>query len=147
MAKLVEDPPEISEKDQMQHEALYEEIHKVDDLLETHANIMIVLISGLLAFTFTLKSTVAVNSVSLVGFLVSLEFYLHTYRLRHIAMSASDRLKVIEERIGINTTRPGTYLWRLRVPSGSTLLCGISLLFVALWLTLLVLFNTGTISV
>ncbi len=106
---------------------------------------MIVLDSALLAFLFTLKSVVAVDAVAVVGFLVSMEFFLHTYRLRHIAMDAVSRIKTIEARRGLDTTRKDTHLLGLKVPTGSTLLCFLSLVFVVLWLILVALFNASVI--
>jgi len=136
----------MSEIDKIQYDALYEDYHKIDDLLETHANIMILLVSGILAFLFTLKSIVAISAVSIVGFFVSLEFFLHTYRFKCIAIAAKNRIRAIEDRYGIDTLRPDTYLLRMKAPTGSTLLCCISLTFMLLWVLLLVLFNLHMIS-
>lgn len=109
---------------------------------------MIVLVSALLAFLFTLKSIAAVDAVCIVGFFVSLEFFLHTFRFKHIAIDAKERLKVIEARMGIDTLRRETHLLgkkALKIPTGSTLICCIGVMFMALWLILIVSFNVGTI--
>lgn len=135
----------ISEEDKIAHETLLKEIHLVDNLLETHANIMIVLISGMLFFLFKIESKTAMEILSIVGFFVSLEFFCHTYRFKHIAKSANDRLKEIEKRIGIDTTRKPTYLWKIKIPSGSTLLLCISTLFMTTWILLLALITTNMI--
>ena len=135
----------ISEEDKIAHETLLSEIHLVDNLLETHANIMIVLISAMLFFIFQIQTKIAMEILSIVGFFVSLEFFSHTYRLKHIAKSACDRLKEIEKRIGIDTARKPTYLWKIRIPSGSTLLLCISTLFMATWLVLLMLLAMNVI--
>jgi len=127
----------ISDKDRMAHETLLKEIHLVDNLLETHANIMIVLISGMLYFIFKIESVIAAKILSVLGLAVSLEFFCHIYRLKHVAKSAMERLIEIEKRIGIDTGRRKTVLLGIRIPSGSTLILYISVLFIAIWLVLI----------
>jgi len=135
----------VSDEDKIAHETLLKEIHLIDNLLETHANIMIVLISGMLFFLFKIESKIAMNILSVVGFIVSLEFFAHTYRLKHIAKSATERLIEIEKRIGIDTTRKPTRLWKIRIPTGSTLILGISIVFMTVWILLIVSLNVGII--
>ena len=108
---------------------------------------MIVLISGLFAFMFTLKSIIAVNAVSIVGLAVSLEFFLHTYRFRHIAMNACNKLREIEHDANLHTMRQPTFFCKMKVPTGSMLLCFVSWLFISLWLIMIFLFNFRIISV
>jgi len=135
----------VTNRDKMAYEALLKEIRVVDNLLETHANIMIVLISGMLFFIFQVEPRIAKYVLSMLGIAVSLEFFCHTYRLKHIAKSATERLIEIEKRIGIDTRRKPAMLWKIKMPTGSTLLLCISIVFMALWLLLIVLLNTGLI--
>jgi len=132
--------PSPTIEDKIAHEALYKERHLVDNLLETHANIMIVLLSGLLYALFRLGPLLnaAMYVISFLGLAVSIEFFCHTYRFRQIGKRAEERLKKIEERMRIDTTRKPSMLWIFRVPPGSALLLGISLVFMGLWLLILV---------
>lgn len=135
----------ISEKDKIAHEVLLKEIHLVDNLLETHANIMIVLISGLLFLVFKIELKIAMYILSILGFAVSLEFFCHIYRFKKIAQSATDRVIEIEKRIGIDTRRKPAMLWKIKIPTGSTLILCISTVFIALWLILIGLLSMGRI--
>jgi hypothetical protein len=142
-----------SEKDKIARETLLEEIHVVDNLLETHANIMIVLISAMFFFIFKIESTTAKYILSALGFAVSLEFFLHIYRLKDIAKSATKRLKRIEKRMGIDTARKPTLVriktklgvWKIKIPTGSTFILYISLVFMSFWLILIGLLSIGKI--
>jgi len=142
----------VCEQDKIAHQALYKEIHLVDNLLETHANIMIVLISGMLFFIFRgeyIQSKMVMSILSALGLAVSLEFCLHTYRFKHIGICAEIRLKRIEERMGIDTERKPTILvvsgYKIEIPRGSTLLLGISIVFTLIWLAILILLAMGRI--
>jgi len=133
----------ISAKDKIAHKVLLKEIHLVDNLLETHANIMMVLISGLLFLVFKVTLHIAVYILSILGLAVSVELFCHIYRLKKIAESATDRVKEIENRMIIDTRRKPAMLWKIEIPTGSTLILCISAVFIALWLILIGLLFIG----
>jgi len=135
----------VSDKDKITYETLLKEIHLIDNLLETHANIMIVLISGMLFFIFKIESKIAMNILSVLGIVVSFEFFCHIYRLKDIAEKATERLVKLEKKIGIDTRRKPTMLWKIIIPEGSTLILYISIIFMILWLALIGLLSMGKI--
>lgn len=59
----------LKDKGQLEYQALLSELQLVDNLLETHANIMTVLISGMLFFLFQVKSEVGMLLFSILVFL------------------------------------------------------------------------------
>jgi hypothetical protein len=123
------------EKDKIAVDILVREINTVDVVMETHAGIMTALDAALLYVVYGLKPGPETVALSVLGLIFSGEMFLHTYRLADIA---NTRLEDSLGRIGIDASRKPTKLLGLQVPLGSTLLLGISVVFIVVWVIVIV---------
>lgn len=97
----------MSEEMKIAHEALLKEMHKADDLVEKHSDLVITLTGAAFGFAATqLRNPHIVYLASAFGFIVAVEWLLKTARHKQIFMAARSRLAAVEANLGIDTARP-----------------------------------------
>jgi hypothetical protein len=123
-----------TEKLEFAHEALLKEMHKADDLAETHSTLVVTISGAAFAFAVTqLENTTVVISVAVFGILVALEWLLKIIRHNQIFVAARNKLVAVEGQLRITTARPpATYI------SGFNILRLLASLFLAGWVLVII---------
>jgi hypothetical protein len=119
-----------TEKKEFVHEALVKEMHKADDLAETHSVLVVTISGAAFAFAATqLEIPKVVYFVTAFGLLVAIEWFLKLKRHDEIFSTARDRLVKIEKDLDITTARPTASLM-----SGFTILKWLAGVFIVGWI-------------
>jgi len=97
----------ITDDQKVEHDALLKEMHKADDLVEKHSELIITITGAAFAFAATQLNNPHVVYMALIfGLLVSIEWFAKISRHKQIFLAAREKLAVLETTIGINTARP-----------------------------------------
>ena len=127
------------EKKRISHATLLSEIHKVDDIAEKHAQIIIAISAALVAFASAhWAAKMVVTLVAAFGILVCVEWIFKITRHREIFQTCYEKLVAVERQIGINALRPPPKrLWNSISRDGFTILIWFAGVLVLLWLLIL----------
>jgi hypothetical protein len=121
----------LDEAQKFAHETLMAELHKADDLVETHSGLVIGISGAAMGFTATqLQKPRVVTVVAIFGVLVVIEWLFKIARHRQIFRSARARLVALDAALGIDTVRP---IGRI---NGFNILLGLAIAFLVLWVGL-----------
>lgn len=100
-------------KDEIAHETLLKELHNVDQLVETHSQIVLAILAALIAFVSSqFANGPLVYFISVFGILISLEWLLKVIRHRMMFRKSHDKLTDLQDRLGIDALRPLTKPYR-----------------------------------
>ena len=123
-----------AEQDKLAHETLLREIHNIDNITETHARTVILIIVALFAFVSQIDSAIGIYIASFVGMAVSFEMLFKVWRHRKIFRECHDKLTELEDNIGIHAIRPLPKPHRkLCSFDGFTILIWLAIFFIVVW--------------
>ena len=90
------------EQNKFAHEALMKELHKADDLVETHSQLVIAISSAALGFAATqFEKNNVVYFVAFFGVFIAIEWILKIRRHRQIFNDALSELRKVEDDLGL----------------------------------------------
>lgn len=126
------------EKNKLSHEAILKELHKADDLVETHSGLIIAISGAALGFAAThLEQSNIIYFVASFGILVAIEWILKIIRHQQIFMAALGQLREVENSnkldLAVKTARPEPYKY---LPNGFNILLGFAILLIIMWVVL-----------
>ncbi len=132
---------EICEKQKLAHDSLLREIHNIDNITETHAQTVIAISAGLLAFVSSkLDSPKVVYVGSILGSLICIEWILKIKRHRDIFRATYDKLTELQCDLGIDALRPLPHPHKkLLSLDGFTILIWLAILFLLFWIAIALL--------
>jgi len=129
---------EVDPRDRIAYETALKEFHNIDNLVETHSRIILIISAALFAFVSSKTDDAAlVVFVALFGILICIIWMLKVIRHRRIFREAHGKLKRLEKKMGIDAVRAlpgkGKRLWSI---DGFTLLIWLAMLIVIFWVSL-----------
>src|SRR5690348_5763024 len=136
------------EKNKLAHEALYRELHQIDDLVEKHAQLVLAISAALFVFAGAhLHSPIIIWFAATFGVVSAGEWILKIVRHRRIFRVAHENLAKVELSIGIKTLRPLRKPYRnLFSLDGFTILLWLATILILFWLLLAVLVTLDSLE-
>ena len=114
--------------EQIALETVLKEMHKADDLVETHSQLVITVSGAAFGFAATrLDQPLVVYFVSFFGLLVAIEWLLKIRRHRQISSAARTRWSAMDAALKIETVRP------IGSPNGFDILRVAALVLIIMW--------------